>query len=206
MLAIRYNAPKPNLYEEKQEKLMIFFISALNLSVDDKKFLENLYITQGKRMWFVAIDILKNKEKAEDAVQSAFIKLIEKVSLLKSFNDDDKINGYVHIVIKNKSLEILRKEKIRTHINYDNLEYMVSSSENTENIVIANDEIGVLKDEISKLEPIYKEIIYMRSILELDYKDIAETFNIKIKNARGRVSYGLKKLKIAIAERRGGSK
>lgn len=179
---------------------MLNFLSTLNLSYTDKKFLENLYLTQSKRMWFIAVNIIKDKEKAEDAVQSTFVKLVEKVLLLKSFNDMDKINGYVYIVTKNKALEILRNEKRHTHINYDDLEYMLHNQENIENIVIRNNEIETLKSEIFKLETIYKEIIYMRNILELDYKSIADIFNISVENARFRVSYALKKLKLAFSK------
>lgn len=181
---------------------MLFFISTLNLSVEDKKFLENLYLTQRKRMWFIAVNILNNKEKAEDAVQSAFIKLIEKVSLLKSFNDNDKVNGYVYVVIKNKSLQILKKENKHTHINYDKLEYILSSSEDVENIVIENEDIKHLRDDFYNSNTYYKQIIYMKVILDLDYKDIAETLDIKIENIRSSISYGLKKLKSAITKRR----
>lgn len=181
---------------------MLFFL--YTLSFEDKKFLENLYITQGNRMWIVAVRILGNKEKAEDAVQSAFIKLIEKGSLLKSFQDKNKINAYAYVVIKNKALDILRKEKKHTHVNYDNFEYMLSSPENTEDIVVTNEETEMLKNEINNLGTSCREIIYMRSILELDYEEIADIFNIKAENARCRVSYALKKLKTAIAKKRGG--
>lgn len=181
---------------------MLFFL--YTLSFEDKKFLEHLYITQRKRMWYIAMHILGDKEKAEDAVQSAFISLISKVSLLKSFYSDSRLSTYVFVVIKNKSLEMLKKEGKHTYVNYDDFEHMISSPENTEDTVITNEEIELLKDEIDKLGTSCREIIYMRSILGLDYKDIADIFNIKVENARCRVSYALKKLKAAVAKKRGG--
>lgn len=178
---------------------MLFFLSNIN-----KKFLENLYFTQSKRMWFIAIDILKNKQKAEDAVQSAFLKLTEKVPLLRSFCDEDKVSAYVYVVIKNQALELLRNDKKHTNINYDNLEYIIPSIDDTEKSAILNEEIETVKKEISKLEPIYKEVIYLRIFLGLEYKQIAEILKITNENARFRVFYGLKKLKTAITKNRGG--
>lgn len=80
---------------------MLIFLSTIKLSLEEKKFLENLYTTQNKRVWYLTISILKNKEQAEDVFQSVFKKLIEKVSLLQSFQNQDKINGYVYVTTKN---------------------------------------------------------------------------------------------------------
>lgn len=50
-------------------------------------------------MWFIAVSILKDKEKAED-------------------NDINKINAYIYAVIKNKSLDVLNRERKYRFVDY----------------------------------------------------------------------------------------
>lgn len=180
---------------------MLIFLSTTTLSEDDKKFLENLYVKQGRRMWFIAVSILKDKEKAEDAVQSSFIRLIKKASLLRSFNDINKINAYIYAVIKNKSLDVLNRERKYRFVDYYDLENKLSSVKDVETVIFNNYELEIIKEEISKLKPIYRDALQMRFILGLSYDDITNRYDITNENARFRFSHGLKLLKSAIAEK-----
>lgn len=100
-------------------------------------------------MWFLSVDILKNKEMAEDAVQSSFIKLIEKISLLMGFENEDKVNGYVYVVTKNMALSIIRKNKIYDHLNLADFEYILPDSKtNIEKTAILNDEMVYIQQKI----------------------------------------------------------
>lgn len=84
--------------------------SNIKLTKAEKKFFEVLFKEQSRRMWIMAIDILRDRQAAEDVVQSSFVKLIEKVELLISFTDKDKLNGYVYVVTKNMALYQIRKQ------------------------------------------------------------------------------------------------
>lgn len=181
---------------------MLFFTMMLNLEPDKRSFLEMLFQTQSKRMWLLSIDILKNREQAEDAVQSAFVKLTEKVSLLMNFNSQDKVNGYVYVVTKNVALGILRKNKRHDCYSLDGKEYLLNDkSIDIEEIILTNEELSQIKNVITILKPIYKDAVYLRYYLDLEYTEIADILKISIENARVRVSVGLKKVRQELQKR-----
>lgn len=183
---------------------MFIFLSAFHLLPNEKKFLDNLFQSQSKRMWLLSVDILKNKEMAEDAVQSSFIKLIEKISLLMGFENEDKVNGYVYIVTKNMALSIIRKNKIHDHLNLADFEYILPDSKtNTEKTAILNDEMVYIQQKILCLKPIYREAIYLKYFLQLDYLEMADVLHITVENARVRVCTGLKNVRELEATERG---
>lgn len=154
-------------------------------------------------MWFIAVSILKDKGKAEDAVQSSFVRLIEKVSLLKSFDDINRVNAYVYVVIKNRALVVLNRERKYRFVNYHDLKNKLSCVKDVETVVFNNYELEIIKEEISKLKPIYRDTLQMKFILGLSYEEITHKCAITNENARFRFSHGLKLLKSAIAKKSG---
>lgn len=173
---------------------MLFFHTLSNFEPKKTKLLEKLYQTQIKRMWLLSIDILKNKELAEDAVQAAFVKLTEKASLLIGFENDDKMNGYVYVVTKNMALELIRKNKKHSdEFSFDDMEYLLQDkSANTEKIILIKENLEQIQQAISTLKPLYRDILYSRYYLDLEYSEIADIFQITIEHARVRFSIGLK--------------
>lgn len=181
---------------------MFIFLALINLPSNEKKFLEQIFKSQSKRMWLLSVDILKNKEMAEDAVQSSFTKIIEQVSLLMEFENQDKVNGYVYVVTKNMALSIIRKNKTHNHLNLEDYEYgLTDKKTNVEDTVIANEEMEDIKQEIACLKAIYKDAIYLKYFLHLDYLEIADIMQITVENARMRVYTGLQKVRLEAGKR-----
>lgn len=77
----------------------------------------------------------------------------------------------------------------------------MSSVKDVETVIFNNYELEIIKEEISKLKPIYRDALQMRFILGLSYDDITNRYAITNENAWFRFSHGLKLLKSAIAEK-----
>lgn len=172
--------------------LNFFFAYTLFLSKDEKVFMKQLYEKQIKRMWYISSSILKNKEQAEDTIQSAFIKLIENIELLMNL-PEDKVNGYVYVVTKNLALYQLKRNKREELIPDDTL---INDKEiSAELEYLSKEEFHLIKDKMSMLSETCKEVIYLHHILKFEYKEIAPIMHITVNNARQKVYDGLKKLR-----------
>ena len=68
-----------------------------------------LYTANHQQMLRLAVQILGPGPKAEDAVHDAFVKLIRHFDQLWE-KPEDRISGWLAVVVKNSALDILRKE------------------------------------------------------------------------------------------------
>ena len=67
------------------------------------------YYKYRQHLFAVAKIILKNDTQAEDAVQNAFLSIIEKDSLPKA--DNDRTKAFLTSVVRNKAVDLLRRDK-----------------------------------------------------------------------------------------------
>lgn len=89
--------------------MIAVYLAMLETDVDRDKFMK-LYESYEKKLFAVALRILENNEKAEDAVQQAWLRIIqhwERVSCLEW----DLAGGYAVTTVKNAAIDILRQEK-----------------------------------------------------------------------------------------------
>lgn len=133
-------------------------------------------------MYKVAMDILHNHEFAEDALSTAFLNISRNFSKISSF-PSLKIKNYCIVVIKNTAKDILRKEK---RIAADT-EAEYTEIADTESIKTITD-YKLLTEIIASLSDKEQEILYLRCILNLSFREIAHTLNIKEGTARQRMS------------------
>ena len=124
---------------------------------------EELYNKYHNVVYGIAFSILKNKEDAEDAMQNVFIKLY---NLDTSLVPKSKESTWLYTVAKNEAIEIIRKKK--ENINLDDI-YEIGSDNDLDEII---DEIS-FNNLISKLNEKEKEIISLKIISNLSFKEIA---------------------------------
>ena len=124
---------------------------------------EELYNKYHNVVYGIAFSILKNKEDAEDAMQNVFIKLY---NLAPSLVPESKESTWLYTVAKNEAIEIIRKKK--ENINLDDI-YEIGSDNDLDEII---DEIS-FNNLISKLNEKEKEIISLKIISNLSFREIA---------------------------------
>lgn len=74
---------------------------------DDRAFMEDLFVQYKKLMYKEINGIIKNSWNTEDVMQSALIKLIDKIALLRSQGRDQRVN-YIITTCKNTALNYIR--------------------------------------------------------------------------------------------------
>ena len=143
---------------------------------------EILYHKYNRIMYKVAMDILHNHELAEDALSTAFLNISKNFSDISSF-PSAKIKNYCVIVIRNAATDILRKEK-RFITDYEAEYTEIADVENIETI----SDYNLLKKAIASLSEKEQEILYLRCVMNMSFREIGNILNIKEGTARQRMS------------------
>ena len=149
---------------------------------DNREGFEILYHKYNRIMYKVAMDILHNHELAEDALSTAFLNISKNFSDISSF-PSAKIKNYCVIVIRNAATDILRKEK-RFITDYEAEYTEIADVENIETI----SDYNLLKKAIASLSEKDQEILYLRCVMNMSFREIGNILNIKEGTARQRMS------------------
>ncbi len=124
------------------------------------------------RMMGVCLRYAQSEEEAKDMLQEGFIKVFQK---LEKYNGRGTIGGWIHRIIVNTCLDILR----RTH----NFKYNESIEDYHEEIHVSADiynslKVNDLMKMIEKLPEGYRVVFNMFAIEGYSHKEIAETLGI----------------------------
>ena len=154
---------------------MYFNLMLLALSDDDRIFVERIYMEYGNYMYSVALNILKNKHDAEDAVNDAMCKIIKYLSKFEKGANEEVCNMVticIRSIIKNKAIDNYNKKKKYAKHHTD---CYVKDEETDEYVMMDfKDENFVLEDKIIRDEEC--EIV-RKALLELT-EDMQDAVNL----------------------------
>ncbi len=147
---------------------------------------------------------VKDKALAEDIFQETFIKVIRSLKEGRYF-ENGKFLSWVIRIAHNLVIDHFRREKQLGTTNAGSFEWDVFNtsrySEQTVEQEIVNTQI--LKDVkglLAYLPDEQREVVVMRHYLDLSFKEIAETTNVSINTALGRMRYALINLRKLVEE------
>ncbi|MCD7973331.1 MAG: sigma-70 family RNA polymerase sigma factor [Candidatus Azobacteroides sp.] len=137
--------------------------------------------------------------QAKDAIQDIFLKIYMRKALIK---DASTIRAFLFRSIKNYYLNILKTEQRLTDIQEISSSFHFSYS--IEERFIKKEEQEILKKKLegflSSLSPRQKEIIYLKFLHEMDYKEIASIMNISEQASRNLMYKALERIRKENAE------
>lgn len=156
--------------------------------------LERLILRHQKKVFTSIVILVKDKELAEDIFQETFIKVI---NTLRSGNyqEEGKFLPWVARIAHNLVIDHFRRQT-RMPMVRDTEDYSVMSSlkltdENVEDRIIrdrTHQEVRMLVEELPYDQ---REVVIMRHYADMSFKEIAETTNVSINTALGRMRYAL---------------
>ena len=163
---------------------------------EQRTFIEQLYKTYERKMYGAAFDILHNKHDAEDAVHSAFVRIIENIEKIMQI-PADKQGYYIVIIIRNISIDICRKKNNSEMPieNIDEIEDRISFDDVIDSRLTAES----IRKCIFSLRESDFEVLYLNLLCELPAADIAGILAIKPTTVSQRI-YKAKKRLIKIIE------
>jgi len=168
----------------------------LIITDDERNIIYELYIKHHKKMLYVATQIL-GKERGEEAVHDVFEKIVEKYHD-KQLNLGDKPDQYFVIMIRNHSINILRKEKSDImSLDDDFIDDIKNPSDqsNPEEVLLSNEAVERLASLIRQLTPATRQVLEYKYIEELSNIEISKVLGISQSAVSSRVEKARKRLK-----------
>jgi RNA polymerase sigma factor (sigma-70 family) len=141
-------------------------------------FWPNVYNYQLKRT--------KSENDAEDITIQTFSKAFDKIH---TFDDQYAFKTWLITISKNVHIDLLRKKKAsifaETTIEQEDKVYLVVDENPTpEDKIIREQNLAKLLRDIKKLKPKYQEVIQLRYLQELSYKEISKQINEPMNNVK----------------------
>lgn len=147
-----------------------------------------------KKIYTTIYLIVKDQYLAEDLMQDTFVKVVNTVKSGR-YNEEGKFLPWVSRIAHNLAIDHFRKAKRYPTIVmedgsnvFNTLEFSESSMESKQ---IQQDTHAVLRDLIRELPDSQREVLMMRHYMQMSFQEIADTTNVSINTALGRMRYAL---------------
>lgn len=177
-------------------KYMDLYLSMVETD-EQRTFIEELYKNYERKMYGVAFGVLHNKHDAEDAVHSAFIRIIENIEKIMQIPADEQ-GYYIVIISRNTSIDILRKRE-NSEIPLEDIEE-VADTVSLDDVIDSRMTAESIRECIFKLQENDFEVLFLHLLCELSASDIAKLLNIKSSTASQRIYKAKKNLRKIIEE------
>ena len=184
-------------------------LSALRSGRDDA--FETLVRNHSGRMLSVCRRILRSEEEAKDAVQEAFVSAFRSI---QTFEGTSRLGTWLHRIAVNASLMRLRSRKRRPEESIDDL--LPTFKENGHatieprdwspsalQLVETRETREFVRDCIDRLPEIYRVVLLLRDIEELDTAEAAEVLGVTDGVIKVRLHRARHALRTLLSERLG---
>jgi RNA polymerase sigma-70 factor (ECF subfamily) len=160
--------------------------------------------------------ILRNREDAEDAVQTAFLDAFRN---LHGFHGRSRFSSWLTRIAMNAALMRLRVSRRKRETSLDEVTetgesrasiHLVETRLNPEQEFLSNEGRVLLAKGLKKLRPLYVEVLHLRDVEELSAKETARILELPVGTVKARLHRARTKLtrhvqSIAARKRRRGS-
>lgn len=169
---------------------MFVYLSILDTEEEKSKF-EQIYNYYKQTMFYVAKNILKDEFLSEDAVHDAFMSIAKNMD-----NISDAVcprtKGYVVIIVRNISLNMLKKQN--STVDIDDYDEIISDDLSLEDEVLSKISFDFIVERITDLPVIYKDVLYLTYVEDLNTQQISRLISISNESVKKRLQRGRKKL------------
>lgn len=141
-----------------------------------------IYEKHYKHMCYIAYAKLGNMDAAQDTVHDAFVDMLKKADEI-ILDDPEKLPAFAVYVLNCKIIDYLRSQN--RFVLKENIEEGTGKCDITENV----------EEYLTGLEIYDAEIIRMKILQNMSYKEISQKLNIKESTLRKRLQRAKKKLK-----------
>ncbi|MEM1158631.1 MAG: sigma-70 family RNA polymerase sigma factor [Verrucomicrobiota bacterium] len=130
-------------------------------------------------------------ETARDVVQESFIKLCRQ----QPGKVGDPPGAWLYRVCRNRALDIYRGRVRRKEVSDESLPEVISTEAGPEADAMARDRKKLVEELLQELSPQQREIVRLKFIEDLSYREIAEVTGLKTSNVGVHLHTALKRLR-----------
>lgn len=138
--------------------------------------------------------MVKDSDLAEDIFQDTFIKVIKTLRSGR-YNEEGKFLPWVMRIAHNLTIDHFRRGKkmqaVRSDDEHDVFATISQDDMHVEDQMVHDQIMGDVRKLIDKLPPEQKEVVIMRHYYGMSFKEIAESCDVSINTALGRMRYAL---------------
>jgi len=144
--------------------------------------------------------LMRNDQDAQDVVQESYLRAFR---FFDSFRGGDG-KSWLLAVVRNTCFTWRRHEKRSTQEPFDEVTHSANVHEpNQEDALVESSKMRVLRDCIEMLPPDFREIIVMRELEEMSYRQISDVACVPVGTVMSRLSRARKRLEKCATGRRG---
>jgi len=186
----------------KKYKVSDSELVSLYINGNEEAFKE-LLIRHKNRVFTTIHLIVKDRYLAEDLLQETFIKAVKTIKSGR-YNDEGKFLPWLLRIGHNLAIDTFRRAKRYPTVLmedgsnvFENMEFAEPTIEDRQ---VMQDSVNKLKNHIQELPDSQKQVLIMRSYLDMSFKEIADETGVSINTALGRMRYALINLKKKMQE------
>jgi RNA polymerase sigma-70 factor, ECF subfamily len=144
--------------------------------------------------------ILRNREDAEDAVQTAFLDAFRN---LRGFQGRSRFSSWLTRIAMNAAFMRLRASRQKRETSLDEVTetgeararfHLVETRPNPEQEYLSKEGRVLLQKGLKKLGPLYAEVLHLRSVQELSAKETARILELPVGTVKARLHRARTKL------------
>lgn len=178
---------------------MLLFLSMLETPEEQGKF-TRLYEKYRYLLWYVAKDILKDKDLAEDAVQEAYLTLTRHMDQVEEV-DSPRTKRFLVTITKSRAIDILRRERRMDVTEYEDALGDVTDGDALD-AYLAVETYEQIVTAIRNLDENYRVVLECRYLHEMTEKETAEMLGLTQKTVNVRIWRARKKLQQVLSDYR----
>lgn len=191
----------------------MLFLMMVALEEDDRDFMMNLYRDYYALVRSTVYRVVLRADELEDLTEDVFLKLIEKISVLRSF-DCCRTATYVVYTAKSVAINFIRHRDVRQKYGYyggdaDVSDELPGPDASPEDACLRREDLKTLTDAVLKLPERQKNLLYFKYLLDMSNAEIAEELAIRPDSVREyltRARRAARKLMEQEEDRNGGTK
>lgn len=170
----------------------------------DKSF-EVLLNRHKDKVFTKVLFMVKDRDIAEDIFQDAFIKVVKTLRSGR-YNEEGKFLPWVMRIAHNLTIDYFRKNKkmpaVRSDDEHDVFATISQSDMHVEDQMVHDQIMQDVRKLIEYLPSEQKEVVIMRHYYKMSFKDIAESSDVSINTALGRMRYALINMRKLVDEKK----
>ena len=173
--------------------MLAFYLNIID-NIEDKCRFEELYLSYRFTMLKVAENVLHDYSLAEDAVHEAFLRILPHMGRIDEI-DCNKTHAFVVIVVKNISLDMLRRQNRHPAADLAEWEELpAGSNTDPEQALLGKESREAFLRALTVMNKVYADVLALSVAYELSDKEIAGILGITAGNVRVRLCRGRQEL------------
>lgn len=153
-------------------------------SDNDRNFIAEIYSKYRAPMYQKALSLLHNSHDAEDAVETAMLKLIDRIELLRGCNRAS-LRSYLISCAKNAAIDRLRRNFHQ--YSFDDVQARIEAIPSERDVdagLLRASQANAMADALLRMPERERELLRMKYYEELSDREIAEVLGIRCGSIR----------------------